>query len=688
MYAHPLSVRGSSRRFSNVDYVLPGVPRAVVDSWDWCMRTDADLVRSRSRRGGGFVHLLHARLQALRPFRVFVDPRLGADLAYVRHAREVGWIRNIAETAANDRDATRGPVEASDRWLFCDQAQVMSGRQDRAHWAPGAHLDPEWSMPRSSREYETRQRHRLQFFVPDFCKEANWLDRHRLHERYVALPDWWDGYELPYGLRAETPRVVAYFTRRLITDDRDVMWSVLRSEWAAEAMKEVLLAARAGRMYWLPEYVRDDVSAITIASIFRRCAEDVVDDALALFDFIRRADWSRCPAENRSLPEQATRFSPVFRDTGDFFDFHVEEWRPIDAPLRAVDAHGEVVGPGGGRGSRYVGPTVGMPTRNCPSGHSRGVNAVYPSAQERRAGGAGRLTERGSARRRLNDGSASGSSVTPNSLSHDGEVTPGVDIAPGTSGGVFVSVPEGATGPPTGAEEEVGVGGMAARDAEMRDAGNGGPAPAPGSAAVDGRAVESVVPGPRRPDEVEAADSDQGAGGGDRHAAEQAAVEAGGRATEATSGSDGRSVGAVGARGGDACGGADGQADVAVRPSVGCTVDGAAVASVEGREHGVDAQPGVENCRQSGQGAEAVDGAVAGGPATDSALGGGAGEAPADPVVVDGDKTLAKRTASLTLGPSRRDGVRERDKSPAGRAGVEPVVAVRKSPRLASKKRG
>ena len=68
---------------------------------------------------------------------------------------------------------------------------------------------------------------------------------------------------------------------------------------------------------------------------------------------------------------------------------------------------------------------------------------------------------------------------------------------------------------------------------------------------------------------------------------------------------------------------------------------------------------------------------------------GGAGEASAG-----AGTALVERTASMTLDPGQRarggkeSGACARDGSPAGRAAVQPNAQVRKSPRLAAKRRG
>ena len=244
-------------------------------------------------------------------------------------------------------------------------------------------------MPRKQRKLETSWRHKFEAFVPHFFSEVHLMISDTLYERYVQLPWWWAEVELPYGLRLETPRTVVYFSRRLIQDDDDVMWSVLRTEWAGEALKEVILAARGGRLWWSPPAVRADIRRINVAQILRYCHPGVLSDANALLNFTDRADWSRCPVRHGFLPDVAKRCSPVFNDTGDFFEFDAVNWRPISAPLLEADADGALARKPSGLGVRRYRSTLGMPSFGFPDGYPRGRDAAYPSARARAAGDAG-----------------------------------------------------------------------------------------------------------------------------------------------------------------------------------------------------------------------------------------------------------------------------------------------------------
>ena len=104
-----------------------------------------------------------------------------------------------------------------------------------------------------------------------------------------------------YGLRPETSRTAVYFSFRLIDNDENVMWLVLRTEWTREALKEFILAARGGLLWCLLPAVREEIRQIRVAQILRYCQPDVLRDAKSLVNFIDRADWLIRPLSHRLL---------------------------------------------------------------------------------------------------------------------------------------------------------------------------------------------------------------------------------------------------------------------------------------------------------------------------------------------------------------------------------------------------
>ena len=135
---------------------MPDVPRAVVESWDWTMRLDPDLLRDPTRGEGALAHLARQRLRHLAPFIRRVPSAAGADLAYFRYQREGKCVRAITPTAAEPPQ--HWPLEVDSRWLFCSEVPVLAGRRSAGHWGRRADLDPQWSMPHKQRELETRWR--------------------------------------------------------------------------------------------------------------------------------------------------------------------------------------------------------------------------------------------------------------------------------------------------------------------------------------------------------------------------------------------------------------------------------------------------------------------------------------------------------------------------------------------------
>ena len=79
--SNPLLIPGSSRRFSKTEYAMTGVPRAVVESWDWKMRLDPDLLRDPPRGEDALAHLARQRLRHLAPFIRRVPSAAGGSYA-------------------------------------------------------------------------------------------------------------------------------------------------------------------------------------------------------------------------------------------------------------------------------------------------------------------------------------------------------------------------------------------------------------------------------------------------------------------------------------------------------------------------------------------------------------------------------------------------------------------------------
>ena len=358
-----LAIPGSSRRHARTPFVARGVPQVVVESWDWESRCDPEDLRRPPRDGefNWFEEQLSKRVFFFMPFRRPIPADMHADIPFVRFEREEQWIDDVRPIAILV-DVPSDFCVSADSYVTRN-LYVMSNRRHTLHYGHQPVLDPQWNMPRAQRDFELRARHKFGMLVPVQCKEVYVIKYNLLVDKFALCPSWWGEIELPFGLRPELPKVVTYFSRRLLGDPHDVLWVVFRAEWAAEASKELLLAARAGRIWWLPPAVRRDIRKIGVAVIYEACQKSVQEDVAALLNFVDRLRWSRCPLQYRILPEVAKRHSQVFVDSGDFFLFDAERWRPLVGPelLLPAKADGSVDGEVDGRGERKFGPTHGMP---------------------------------------------------------------------------------------------------------------------------------------------------------------------------------------------------------------------------------------------------------------------------------------------------------------------------------------
>jgi len=372
------------------DALFGEIPRDVADGWEWATRCNAAAPYVSQSPDGQrrFAHQVDQRLRMLAPFEHRIEPAWGLDMTYVRWRREVKYVCELALLLTKP-ELESAPLVCTDLVHFpppqsSDRRFLSYMDKDRAR---AGLIDKEWTMPLSLRNHERRERHRMGHLVPGHCFESVCVNRRMFSRRYVPLPDWWRDVEVPYNMRPELPPVVAYLGRRLMSTPAHPAWGVVRSEWAVSVAMDLMIQARAGRLYWIPPKVRDDLQDLQIGEIFGLSDDDYRADLAILLKLVDELRWSECPSENRvSVPDEAG-YTPVYV-AGDYFPFDAESWDVlVDPELRIPrDEDGMLTERMDQRGRLVGASAYRLPSESHPQGHARGRNAVRPTASQKMSG--------------------------------------------------------------------------------------------------------------------------------------------------------------------------------------------------------------------------------------------------------------------------------------------------------------
>ena len=199
--------------------------------------------------------------------------------------------------------------------------------------------------PLAWRRYEREMRHRYGVLLCYFQTEATCLTAEAVRRRYLGVPTWWHEVEVPYQFLAPMPCVVAYCAHLWRHPEKvpgaDVM---LRSEWAFRCAEHLLLECCAGRLFWIPHQLREDIRSLGLHREFtgmtgaQKLWPGRLNKVLRLID---RIAWSRLPEDGifPELPELPRKFAganplqpsavgfvtPVF-ETPDWVAFDAEAW--------------------------------------------------------------------------------------------------------------------------------------------------------------------------------------------------------------------------------------------------------------------------------------------------------------------------------------------------------------------------
>ena len=261
----PLFSAGSSSAFEDQQQAVGHVPRAVLESWDWAVRTDntAPAVHQSNASQQRFAALVEERRKALVPFETRIPPRMGFDMAYVRWRREAQYVHRLYDTLCWLQESECGEVDY--RLLLCDTSihpAVWATSYLNREAARAGVFDVEYTMPLWMRAFARKERHRSGHYVLGHCREAPLVSMFAMSRRYVPLVHWWSEVEISYSMRAEMPAILAYAGRMLSNDPYHKVWRIVRTEWVFQVAKDLIYQARDGRLFWISVALRQDMGTI------------------------------------------------------------------------------------------------------------------------------------------------------------------------------------------------------------------------------------------------------------------------------------------------------------------------------------------------------------------------------------------------------------------------------------------
>lgn len=211
--------------------------------------------------------------------------------------------------------------------------------------------------PLTWRRQERGKRHRFERFIVGFQCEAEFLMKRTILDRFPSLPEWWSDVEVPYGFWNEMPRIIYYWGSRFTKNRLNIIGSLLlRSEWARSVATHLLYEARAGRLWWIPVSVRQDIRtmgldspamvptdpALILPGTTREREINLAKQLAKLLEFIDMIAWTRIPKDGiipeypflndrfdcsggLNPPNKLGRITPCFRG-GDWVIFDPERW--------------------------------------------------------------------------------------------------------------------------------------------------------------------------------------------------------------------------------------------------------------------------------------------------------------------------------------------------------------------------
>ena len=254
-----------------------------------------------------------------------VESGMHIDSAAARCAAEYEYVRNLQEAVGAGTLA--GYSDVSTELLFMPTPVLMV--DDDGVSLPFGPEQSGYEPSVSLLRFERQNRHRLDAFVNYHMREAavNNIDSPGLARRYILLPAWWRMWEVPYGARVKCPEFFCYASSWLARGppegvDVRTLWCLVKSEHALNCLKALYFHAMEDRrVYWFPEEVRRAWRVMGVRNMLHDCDPAVIRVAERLVYQVDRFRWSRCPPQNRQLPDVAGPHTPVFMTNGDWMPF-------------------------------------------------------------------------------------------------------------------------------------------------------------------------------------------------------------------------------------------------------------------------------------------------------------------------------------------------------------------------------
>ena len=202
--------------------------------------------------------------------------------------------------------------------------------------------DRDLEVPLGWTAQERKARHHMEAMVGWHHPEVLSVRRDNARHVYVNLPMFWEEWEVPFSIRAETPPVFAYrgFALNYYGSD-DHLWWISLSEHAILWLKTLFLEVmERSRLYWVPENVRRAWRVTGVEGILEGVQSEVTEKIVRLVGYVERICWRVADRPNRQLPMNPGTFTPVY-DNGDWVHFDVTQWAPV-VPSSGMVSHASV----------------------------------------------------------------------------------------------------------------------------------------------------------------------------------------------------------------------------------------------------------------------------------------------------------------------------------------------------------